>query len=63
MTPEAWCAYESMRRGIMRLKDAGLAIHAPLAQVPPDRLRLMFEALPPSPVRANLPKHLGFGVC
>ena len=53
MTPDVWCAYESMRRGMLRLKDAGLAGHAQLAQVPPDCLQLMFEALPPSPVSSR----------
>ncbi len=51
ITPDAWCTHESMKRGILHLKDAGLGTQAVLAQVPQDRLRLMFEALPPSPVR------------
>lgn len=51
ITPDAWCTHESMKRGVLHLKDAGLGTQAVLAQVPQDRLRLMFEALPPSPVR------------
>ncbi|CAL8462032.1 g1563 [Coccomyxa elongata] len=51
ITPDAWCTHESMKRGILHLKDAGLGTQAVLAQVPQDRLRLMFEALPPSPER------------
>lgn len=59
MTPDAWCVYESMRRAVLRLKDLGLAGQAPLAAVPPERLRLAFEALPPSPVCPQTPPVLG----
>lgn len=41
-----------MRAGALRVKEAGLAHSAQLAQVPPDRLRLAFEQLPPSEVRS-----------
>jgi transcription initiation factor TFIID subunit 1 len=54
ITPDQWCAYESMRCGVLRLKDLGLAHHLQLAQVPADRLRLAFEQLPPSPVRCHI---------
>jgi hypothetical protein len=58
LSPEAWCAYESMRAGVAACRDAGLAHHAKLAQVPPERLRLAFQQLPPDPVRAELPSNL-----
>lgn len=50
ITPDQWCAYESMRCGVIRMGDAGLVHHTRLAQLPPERLRLAFEQLPPSPV-------------
>lgn len=63
ITPDAWCTHESMKRGILHLKDAGLGTEAVLAQVPQDRLRLMFEALPPSPVRSALAQDVPESAC
>jgi hypothetical protein len=58
ITPDAWCAYESMVAGEQRVAEAGLVHAAELAQVPPDRLRLAFEQLPPSPARLSAPPGL-----
>ena len=50
LTPDVWCAHESMAAGQARLKETGLKHAAQLAQVHPDYLRLAYEQLPPSRV-------------
>ncbi len=54
LTPDMWCAHESMAAGQARLKETGLKHIAQLAQVHPDYLRLAYEQLPPSPVTVSL---------
>ena len=51
LTPDMWCAHESMAVGQARLKDTGLKHIPTLAQIHPDHLRLAYEQLPPSSVR------------
>lgn len=53
LTPDMWCAHESMAAGQARLKETGLKRFAHLAQTHPDYLRLAVEQLPPSPVRTS----------
>ena len=51
LSPDMWCAHESMAIGQARLKDTGLKHIPTLAQIHPDHLRLAYEQLPPSSVR------------
>lgn len=51
LTPDMWCAYESMAVGQARLKETGLKHIPTLAQIHPDHLRLAYDQLPPSSVR------------
>lgn len=53
LTPDMWCAHESMAAGQARLKETGLKHAAQLAQVHPDYLRLAYEQLPPSRVTVS----------
>ena len=50
LTPDMWCAHESMALGQARLKETGLKHIPTLAQIHPDHLRLAFEQLPLSAV-------------
>lgn len=51
LTPDTWCAHESMAAGQARLRESGLKRIAQLAQIHPDHLRLASEQLLVSPVR------------
>ena len=57
LTPDMWCAHESMAVGQARLKETGLKHIQTLAQIHPDHLRLAYEQLPSSSVRPSHPSH------
>ena len=46
--PEQWCGVESCRSGLARVRESGLRNHDRLAALPPERIRVAADCIPPA---------------